>query len=85
MSALRNHMVSGIKAIGTNHHVTNHYGSLLTTIPLQNDPVLPWKNSSVVPKGNFILYLKARKLVSKGCVYHLVNVNDSCVQIPPIQ
>jgi len=38
-----------------------------------------------VPKGRFISYLKARKLVSKGCVYHLVRVNDSSVEVPHIQ
>ena len=38
-----------------------------------------------MPKGRFISYLKARKLVSKGCVYHLVRVNDSSVEIPHIQ
>ena len=38
-----------------------------------------------MPKGRFISYLKARKLVSKECVYHLVRVNDSSVEIPPIQ
>ncbi|KAG5590778.1 hypothetical protein H5410_041292 [Solanum commersonii] len=26
----------------------------------------------------------ARKLVSKGCIYHLVRINDSSVEIPPI-
>ncbi|KAH0641167.1 hypothetical protein KY285_037753 [Solanum tuberosum] len=50
-----------------------------------NEPVLEWKSSSAVPKGRFISYLKARKLVSKGCVYHLVRVNDSSVEIPHIQ
>ena len=34
-----------------------------------------------MPKGQFILYLKPRKLVSKECVYHLVLVNDSSVEI----
>ena len=24
-------------------------------------------------------------LVSKGCIYHIVRVNDSSVEIPPIQ
>ncbi|KAH0709554.1 hypothetical protein KY284_010981 [Solanum tuberosum] len=50
-----------------------------------NEPVLEWKSSSAVPKGRFISYLKAKKLVSKGCVYHLVRVNDSSVEIPLIQ
>ena len=44
-----------------------------------NKPVLEWKNSSVVPKGRFISYLKARNLVFNGCVYDLVLVNDSSV------
>ena len=35
-----------------------------------------------MPKGRFISYLKARKLVSKGCIYHLVRVNDSSVEVP---
>ena len=38
-----------------------------------------------MPKGRFISYLKARKLVSKGCIYHLVRVNDSSVEIPHFQ
>ncbi|WMV54696.1 hypothetical protein MTR67_048081 [Solanum verrucosum] len=38
-----------------------------------------------MPKGRFISYLKARKLVSKGCIYYLVRVNDFSVEIPLIQ
>ncbi|KAG5585019.1 hypothetical protein H5410_045453 [Solanum commersonii] len=34
--------------------------------------VIELKNSSAVPMGRFISYLKIRKLVSKGCIYHLV-------------
>ena len=34
--------------------------------------------------GRSILYLKAKKLVLKRCVYHLV-YNDLSVEIPPIQ
>ena len=33
--------------------------------PFPNDPILEWKNNSAVPKGHFITYLRARKLVSK--------------------
>ncbi|KAH0650238.1 hypothetical protein KY284_030150 [Solanum tuberosum] len=50
-----------------------------------NEPVIEWSSSSAVPKGHFISYLKARKLVSKGCIYHLVRVHDSSVEIPHFQ
>ncbi|KAH0644637.1 hypothetical protein KY284_032521 [Solanum tuberosum] len=50
-----------------------------------NETVFEWMSSSAVPKGRFISYLKARKLVSKGCVYNLVRVTDSSVDTPPIQ
>ncbi|KAH0729719.1 hypothetical protein KY290_000849 [Solanum tuberosum] len=50
-----------------------------------NELVLEWKSSSAVSKGRFISYLTARKLVSKGCVYHLVRVNDSSVEVSHIQ
>ena len=39
---------------------------------IPNEQVIEWSSSLVVPKGLFILYLKERKLVSSGCVYHLV-------------
>src|ERR1051325_4298819 len=40
------------------------------------EPVIEWKGDLVVPKGKFISYLKARKLISKGCIYHLVRVKS---------
>ncbi|KAH0689385.1 hypothetical protein KY289_016743 [Solanum tuberosum] len=52
---------------------------------VSSEPVIELKSSSAVPKGHFISYLKEMKLVSKGCVYYLVRVNDSSVEIPPIQ
>ncbi|WMV26668.1 hypothetical protein MTR67_020053 [Solanum verrucosum] len=55
-------------------------------IPVQpSEPVIEWSSSSAVSKGHFISYLKARKLVSKGCIYHLVRGNDSSVEIPHFQ
>ena len=42
-------------------------------------------SSSTVPKGHFISYLTTIKLVFKWFIYHLVRVNDSSVEIPPIQ
>ena len=36
-------------------------------------------------KDRFVSCLKEKKLVSKGCIYRLVSVNDSSVEIPLIQ
>ena len=37
------------------------------------------------PRGHFISYLRARKLISKGCMYHLIRVKDSKVGNLPLQ
>lgn len=52
---------------------------------IPNETLIEWRSSFVVPKGHFFLYLKAIKLVSKGCSYHFVRVNDSSVEMPLIQ
>lgn len=36
-----------------------------------DDPVLEWRCSLAVPKGCFISYLKNRKMIYKGYIYHL--------------
>lgn len=36
-------------------------------------------------KGKFISYLRARKLVSNGCLYHLVHVKDSRAEDSSLQ
>ena len=38
-----------------------------------------------MPKGRYISYLKARKVVSKGCIHRLVRVNDSSIGVPSLQ
>ena len=38
-----------------------------------------------MPKGHFIFYLKERKLVSKCCIYHLVQVNELNAEVPLIR
>ncbi|XP_069149172.1 uncharacterized protein [Solanum lycopersicum] len=57
----------------------------LVKFQFPNESVLEWKSSLTVPKVRFISYLKARKLVSKACVYHIVRVDDSTIEIPHIQ
>ena len=38
--------------------------------------VFEWYGNSMSPKNHLISYLKARKLISKGYIYHLVRVKD---------
>ncbi|XP_075108870.1 uncharacterized protein LOC142180710 [Nicotiana tabacum] len=47
--------------------------------------VLEWKGDVITPRGRFISYLKARKMISKGYIYHLVRVKDVDAQIPTLQ
>ncbi|XP_070014047.1 uncharacterized protein [Nicotiana sylvestris] len=42
-----------------------------------NEPVIEWKGDNVVTRGRFISYLKAAKMIKKGCIYHLVRVTDT--------
>ena len=47
--------------------------------------VFEWSGNSVLPKSHFISYLKARKLISKGCIYHLVRVKETKSDTPTLQ
>ncbi|XP_070008439.1 uncharacterized protein [Nicotiana sylvestris] len=44
-----------------------------------------WKGNTALPRGRFISYLKARKMIRKGYIYHLVQVQDVEVESPTIQ
>ncbi|XP_070010140.1 uncharacterized protein [Nicotiana sylvestris] len=46
-----------------------------------NEPVIEWKGNGVVPKGRFISYLQASKMIRKGCIYHLVRVADTTSEV----
>ncbi|XP_070020167.1 uncharacterized protein [Nicotiana sylvestris] len=48
-------------------------------------PVLEWVDNTATPRGRFVSYLKARKMVAKGCIYHIVQVKDADVEIPTLQ
>ena len=45
-----------------------------------DEPILECKGSIVAPMGQFISYLKDRKMISKGYLYHLVRVKDSTLK-----
>ncbi|XP_070020452.1 uncharacterized protein [Nicotiana sylvestris] len=49
------------------------------------EPVLEWVGNIATPRGRFISYLKARKIIAKGCIYHIVRVKDADAEIPTLQ
>ena len=47
--------------------------------------MLEWKGNAASPKGRFISYLKARKMIAKGYICHLVRVHDTEAEVPTFQ
>ncbi|XP_070054294.1 uncharacterized protein [Nicotiana tomentosiformis] len=50
-----------------------------------NEPVIEWKGDDEVPKGRFISYLKATKMINKGCIYHFVRATDTDAEAPTLE
>ncbi|XP_060177909.1 uncharacterized protein LOC132607849 [Lycium barbarum] len=44
------------------------------------DVVTEWKGNSAVPRDRFISSLRAKKMISNGCIYHLVRFRDADAQ-----
>lgn len=49
-----------------------------------NEPVVEWKGGNFIPRSRIISCLKAYKMISKGCLYHIVRVQNLDSKIPPI-
>ena len=46
---------------------------------------MEWASSLPMLKDHFISYLKLRKFVSQGCIYHIVLVNYSSVEVASLK
>ena len=66
-------------------YATLDYRTRKVIFSFQNEPVIEWEGHSLAPRGHFISYLRARKLISKGCLYHLIRVMDSNAESLPLQ
>lgn len=50
-----------------------------------DEQVFEWEGNLASPKSHFMSYLKARKLISKRYIYHLVRVKDTKSETPTVQ
>ncbi|XP_070021983.1 uncharacterized protein [Nicotiana sylvestris] len=50
-----------------------------------SEPIIERKGDAATPKQKFISYLKARRMILKGYIYHLVRVHDIEVKSPTLQ
>ena len=50
-----------------------------------NEPILEWNVNNLATVGQFISYLKTRKIMSNGYLYHLFQFKDSISETPTLQ
>ncbi|XP_070025507.1 uncharacterized protein [Nicotiana sylvestris] len=66
-------------------HATVHCRAKIARFHFPGEPALEWVGNAATPRGRFISYLKARKMIAKGCIYHILRVIDVDAEIPTLQ
>ncbi|WMV49597.1 hypothetical protein MTR67_042982 [Solanum verrucosum] len=57
----------------------------LITFMVPNEPIISLERGNYVLKGQFVSCLKARKMNSKGCIYHPFRVRDTESETPTLE
>ena len=61
------------------------YTTRVVRLNFPNEPVVKWKRGNCIPRGCIISWLKACKMISKGCLYHRVSVQDLYSKTPLLE
>ena len=68
----------------SSYYATVDFRTNIVHFKFPKEVVLEWKGNIGAPRGKFISYLKAKKMMSKGYICHLVGVENVDVEIPTL-